>query len=300
MELDNKQSFEGDMQIEFLGLEHAEPVVNINGVTYKGSWEDALGTLLVLDGMPQEKAETFYDPLLTEPLDDTIYEIKHKTNKILKMSRCVIVKNQELEPELRQVIKADKDPDEETSEEENIEEAYAAMNKEQPEPGGSEDVLQGFQNKPVPPVPKKSLYRFSTSVQPKRKNRGEENTDTGEEPMEQSTLGESFDQSDLLNESEFQQEEDSQMNLSEEDDPFKVIKTESPDISKFSHLSVQSLLEQSQNTLEDISNSTFMDSSLVSESPERSNIAESSQGSNVSSSQTNVNIDLPSCSKYPK
>uniref|UniRef100_A0A8D9E4U6 Transcription factor TFIIIC triple barrel domain-containing protein n=1 Tax=Cacopsylla melanoneura TaxID=428564 RepID=A0A8D9E4U6_9HEMI len=312
MELDNKQTFEGDEQIEFLGLEHTEPVVNINGITYKGCWEDALGTLLVLDGMPQGKAETVYDPLLTEPLDDTIYEIKHKTDKILKMSRCVIVKNQELEPDLRQVIKMDKGQNEDSSEEENIEEAYAALNKEQPESGGLEDVLHGLQptSKLVPPVPK-SLYRFSTTVQPKRKigpleHLKERKTNTGEKALNESSLGDSLDQSNLLlNTSENQQEEDSLMNLSQnslqamgDDDPLAVIKTESPDTSKFSQMSVQSLLEQSQNTLEDISNCTFMDSTMASESLDRSSIAGSSRELNDSSSQANFSLDSPSCSKF--
>lgn len=124
VELDNKQEFGNDPHIQFLGLDQEKPMLNINGVTYQGSWEDALGTLLLLE-------ESLDEPSPHSLLKDNVgnlFTVKHKVDKILKMSRCVLVKNQEVYEDLRTVIKRNEGLEKaESSEEENLDEYYSAV-----------------------------------------------------------------------------------------------------------------------------------------------------------------------------
>lgn len=124
LELDSKQEFGENSHIEFLGLDQEKPLVNINGVTYKGTWEDALGTVLFLEETDERES---YHPLLKEDLN-YVLDVKYKTRKLLKMARCVIVKNREVVENVRTVIKrtAEEENGQLSSEEENLDEYYSA------------------------------------------------------------------------------------------------------------------------------------------------------------------------------
>lgn len=154
LELDSNQEYGDNPHVEFLGLDQEKPLMNLNGITYKGTWEEALGTVLFLEETNELES---YHPLLKNDLN-YVLDVKYKTKKILKMSRCVIVKNRETVEDIRTVIKRTAaeagENGQYSSEEENLDEYYSAtiepenvknlteplMKSEQPSTSGDGDI----------------------------------------------------------------------------------------------------------------------------------------------------------------
>ncbi|KAI5729613.1 hypothetical protein M8J76_004559 [Diaphorina citri] len=126
MELDNCHELNQDTQIKFLGLDREKPLVIVNGISYSGPWEEPLGTLLILDKTPPDQRKCQHcDPIIRKPLADE-YELKYKVDKMLKMSRVVIVKKEDEEEDLRKLAKGGENVEEGESSDDSLDEYYAA------------------------------------------------------------------------------------------------------------------------------------------------------------------------------
>lgn len=242
--VDNKQTFGVDTNIQLVGLDRDEPVANIDGIMYKGKWEDALGTVLIMDEGPVEESAKV-DPLLQEPLE-TVYTIKHKIDKILKLTRCVVVHKADVETaDLRKTVKlenADVNAENsESSEEENIEDVYVStLGTTTPA-----DAPGTSGNKQADADKYKHRFKPKARPDPCKQTDNLLETDTSQYETQDTSQGET--QSSDVGVSEPQDYQ-----LSQDQDT-------SAATSTLSQMSLQSLLEHSQATLSDITDLTLVD-----------------------------------------